>query len=40
MQVNMEKSMIFRYITDGHSNLSISEKSLETAVNKAFDGFS
>lgn len=34
------KSMIFRYITDGHSNLSISEKSLETAVNKAFDGFS
>lgn len=29
------KAMIFRYITNGHSNLSIDELSLKTAVDKA-----
>ena len=28
------KSMIFRYITKGHSNLSLSESSLQSLVNK------
>ena len=28
------KSMIFRYLTDGHSNLSESESSLQTSVNR------
>lgn len=28
------KDMIFRYITNGHSNLSIKENSLKTAVDK------
>lgn len=29
------KAMVFRYLTDGHSNISISESSLQSAVNKA-----